>query len=396
MKSIALKSLMLILFMALVILSACKKDEVDNADNPNQYPICLITAPQNGQEFVKGDTILIQVNASDPDGNLAEVRFYIDGIGTGAATSSPFEFKWETEDNSLGNHNISAMSIDNLGLKTIDKIDVMLTDGSPKAEFTADSLFGEPPFQVQFTDQSTNSPTTFYWDFGDGNFSADQNPIHVYINEGVYNVSLKVSNAYASDSLVKYAYIIVSESLYGSFTDVRDGQNYATIEIGTQVWFAENLNFQTANSAWYDNNPENGDIYGRLYHWDDAGIACPAGWHLPSNDEWKILEMELGMSESEANASSWRGTDEGSQLKAASGWSNDGNGTNTRGFTALPGGFQEDNGSFANIGESALFWTDTETQSTHAMRRQLEWDMEQIKNSGAQKDYPMSVRCLKD
>ena len=101
----------------------------------------------------------------------------------------------------------------------------------------------------------------------------------------------------------------------GTFTDPRDGQVYNTIDIGAQVWFAENLNYETPNSHWYDNDSANGDIYGSLYNLDEALNACPTGWHLPSDDEWKIMEMELGMSQHEANLEGVRGEGVGRKLK---------------------------------------------------------------------------------
>jgi hypothetical protein len=88
---------------------------------------------------------------------------------------------------------------------------------------------------------------------------------------------------------------------HGTFTDPRDGQTYATIKINSQTWFAENLNYVTSNSWSYNNDTANGNIYGRLYIWEAALTACPSGWSLPSDDQWKQMEMALGMSQKKAN-----------------------------------------------------------------------------------------------
>lgn len=180
------------------------------------------------------------------------------------------------------------------------------------------------------------------------------------------------------------------------YTDPRDGQRYQTVEIGNQVWFAENLNYETYNSWWYDNDPENGETYGRLYTWDAALNACPDGWHLPSDEEWKTLEMELGMSQSEADDDGWRGTEQGEHMKSTSGWNNDGNGTNSSGFSALPGGYKVSGGPFVNLGSKGYWWSSTEFSSSDAWNRSIHYDSDDVRRYYSYKDAGFSVRCLKD
>ena len=109
---------------------------------------------------------------------------------------------------------------------------------------------------------------------------------------------------------------------------------------------AENLNYKTTKRCCYNNNAVNCEKYGRLYNWDAALKACPLGWHLPSDVEWKTLEMYLGMSQSMSHDKGYRGTYEGKQMKFTSGWADNGNGTNSSGFDALPGGGCYRSGSF--------------------------------------------------
>lgn len=183
----------------------------------------------------------------------------------------------------------------------------------------------------------------------------------------------------------------------GTFKDSRDGKTYTTIEIGSQTWFAENLNYETSySSRWYDNSSANGDVYGRLYSWEAALTACPSGWHLPSDEEWKTLEMALGMSQSEADNTYWRGTDEGEKMKSTSGWIININSRNTSGFTALPGGYHYSYNSFYDLGKEGYWWSATEHSGRLAWNRRLNYGSRQVGRYDATKLDGCSVRCLKD
>jgi len=171
------------------------------------------------------------------------------------------------------------------------------------------------------------------------------------------------------------------ELLLGSFTDTRDGKTYKTVTIGKQTWMAENLNYEAAGSKCYYNDPANGQKYGRLYDWETAKTACPSGWHLPSDKEWKELVNFVGGDKIA-----------GKKLKASSGWNEDGNGTNVLGFSALPGG----DGSFSNIGYSGNWWTSTEYSVGDAYYWRMTSGCADVNSSYYNKSYLYSVRCLRD
>jgi uncharacterized protein (TIGR02145 family) len=164
---------------------------------------------------------------------------------------------------------------------------------------------------------------------------------------------------------------VVSQETMKTLSDTRDGKTYKLVKIGNQIWMAENLAFNYGSGCWaYDNNLSNVTKYGYLYNWETAKNVCPAGWHLPSDDEWKHLEKHLGMSSSDADKTDYRGT-VGNNLKSTGGWYNCGNGTNSSGFNALPGGSRNSDGSFKYMGEIALFWSSSANGSEYAWVRVL-------------------------
>ena len=196
----------------------------------------------------------------------------------------------------------------------------------------------------------------------------------------------------------------VSKVCTDSFVDERDGTEYCTTTIGTQVWMADNLQFASDSNAYINlSNPSTVNaVYGRLYTFSEANQACPNGWHLPTDEEWKIMEMTLGMSALEADALNERGTNEGAQLKSGDGWNSSVNvgveGTNTVGFNALPSGeWNPSFGPFFHLGAEASYWTaSTYDTTTAAWMRTLAYDNARIKRSYVTPKMGFSCRCVKD
>lgn len=206
----------------------------------------------------------------------------------------------------------------------------------------------------------------------------------------------------------------------GTMTDV-EGNVYKTVKIGNQWWMAENLKVKkfrnnTAipqrqvtndwinNSAAYCVYQNNSDAPGLLYNFyviTDTNKIAPIGWHIPSDDEWKTLELELGMSPSDANKVNWRGLEEAEKLKVESptGWTayNDVWSTNESGFSALAGSCRLFNGTWGDPGlNSTGFWWSSTAHSNGAWYRYLDYKNKNIFRYYAASNYGMSIRCVKD
>lgn len=214
----------------------------------------------------------------------------------------------------------------------------------------------------------------------------------------------------------------------GYWFDSRDGNSYATIPIGDQVWMAENMAYLPSVNNLQDGSEDEGKDslafyyvvgydgtslsaakadsnylkYGVLYNWYAALEACPNGWHLPSDDEWTELEASLGGSDTA-----------GVKLKATWGWSYNnwrasyGNGTNESGFTALPGGCRFFDASsqdqstyvFNNSRTIGLWWSTSSYihgEVTYIYYRYLTFNSDGIGKYPETKHHALSVRCIKD
>ena len=211
------------------------------------------------------------------------------------------------------------------------------------------------------------------------------------------------------------------EGRTGIFTDPRDGEQYKTIIIGSQVWMAQNLratlsndgmpipigttdsvwrNLYTPAYSWYDNDPVTyKEEYGAIYNWHavSTGKLCPVGWHVASADEWTALANYLGGTEvaggkmKDASSEYWENPYQKSLEP-----------TNESGFTALPGGFRgcsedEIQRSFESIGYHASWWSSTEEANENfATRFYIDYLSNSLYREDGFKSAGFYVRCVKD
>ena len=227
-----------------------------------------------------------------------------------------------------------------------------------------------------------------------------------------YNVRAYATNAAgtAYGSNVSFT----TEAISGSTVTDIDGNVYNTVNIGNQVWMAENLKttrYRNGSSIgtttpstldirsetnpkyqWaYDGNESNVVTYGRLYTWyaaTDSRNICPSGWHLPTSAEWTTLinnlggEIVAGGKLKESGTSHWQSPNTGA--------------TNSSGFTALPGGDRNTNGIFFNIGNWGFWWSSTESTPINAWNRSMFYISTYPTSFDYSKTLGESVRCIKD
>ncbi len=201
-----------------------------------------------------------------------------------------------------------------------------------------------------------------------------------------------------------------NDSSGGTVKDI-DGNTYHTVKIGTQTWMVENLkttkyndgtlisnvtgnsawsNLTTGAYCWYDNDSAaNAETYGALYNWNAARNSklAPEGWRVATDEDWTTLTTYLG-GESMA----------GGKLKekGTTNWISPNTGaTNEVGFTALPAGYRNTDGTFTDLGISADWWTSTAINDNSAWFRGVGNNLTNISRVGLSKKYGLSVRCVK-
>jgi len=203
-----------------------------------------------------------------------------------------------------------------------------------------------------------------------------------------------------------------------------EGQTYNTIQVYNQCWLKENLNVgtqingdqnQSNNSIiekyCYDNLASNCATYGGLYQWNEmmqytteqgAQGICPSGWHIPTDEEWKVLEgavdSQYGIGDPIWEEFGYRGLDGGTNLKSINGWNNGGNGIDKFGFSVLPCGILHDESGFVILGEYGLYWSSEEDEPGVVWYRFFAYENPAVLRGEtlSSQGYGYGVRCVKD
>lgn len=260
----------------------------------------------------------------------------------------------------------------------------------PLAKFTISSNTGTIETLFTFDASASSdmedsaSQLMIRWDWEDDGrwdteFSTDKIIKKGFNPSGVYYVNLEVVD---SEGLkATYKEVVNIEDFY--LVDIRDNRNYMTTKIGTQLWMAENLNFNNFEGSFcHGDDLDTCEVYGRLYDWSAATHACPSGWRLPTDSDWNLLTDYLG-----ANP--------GYKLKSNYGWTNNNNGDNSSGFNALPSSYKTEYGEYMALGGYAYFWTETENEQDKAWSRLISYDRTTVERNFFNKKNAFAVRCLK-
>ena len=438
------KILLLIPFTFLAFNISCKKDPTSSK---NTAPIAsFIITPASGGTTATVFTFDASQCTDNEDGASAlEVRWDWNNDGT-----------WDTDYSTTktathqyaatGTYTVKLEVKDSEGLTNTITKTVSLANTEPTASFTVDPSTGTVITTFIFDASSSSdiedasNHLQFRWDWeNDGDYDTDFSTTniatHQYTIEGDHIVNLEVRD---TEGLTHSITMQITVTTYivqytGTVNDI-DGNEYNTIQIGNQLWMAENLkvtNYRNGEPIpkisgccdWeflqsgaflnYDDDENYALLYGRLYNWfvidDPRGIA-PQGWHVPSDDEWKELEMYLGMSQADADggdATFLRNTGNvGQKLKSASGWYNGINnesdvdpeviGTNESGFSALAAGYAGNYGLTFDMGYGVIYWTSTDIIGGTAWRRGLGNGSNGVLRYNNGKNYGFSIRCIKD
>jgi len=186
----------------------------------------------------------------------------------------------------------------------------------------------------------------------------------------------------------------------GTFVDSRDGKEYKWVRIGSQVWMAENLRFvpESGWKCWNDNEADCAKR-GVFYDWETASKASPSGWHLPSDEEWKTLERELGVAEEELDLVGLdRKNNAGATIKKQDCWPIEFDGrpvvySNETGFSAVPTGFFA-LGEFTHSGYGC-WWTGT-SDGEKAWVKALNFHNNTLTRAENEKKFYFPVRCVRN
>lgn len=398
-------------------------------------PTCIITEPANGQRFLNHESTTVKVTAEDEDGEVVQVKYYLDDELIKTQDDGPYTHRAALSNANLGDHSVRVVAYDDEGYFSDDEI-IIKTGKIPDVETVGVGLvnessvllagrmqnYGDIEVETGFYVSSEPDPKTTGYKVSAGyNREEFIATVAGLVQDKKYYFCTYATTVYGTAYGIEW-FFFPRDAYHGTVYDL-DENAYKTVLIGEQWWMAENLavtkfidgsSIRRAKShdEWrsssnypsycYYGNSEliYGEKYGVLYNGEaiQFGYICPYGWHIPSDSEWKQLEMYLGMSSETAATTGWRGLDEGSKLKSTGVefWGDaNGDATNASGFTAFPSGKRNSTGIFDDINYRAYYGCSDERNGSLLIRA-LSADETTINRSVEGIGNGFSIRCVKD
>mgnify|MGYP000176795702 CR=1 FL=1 len=347
-------------------------------------PTVHVLAPNGGENYVNEEFIEITWSASDFSFGNAPIKIYFSEDGGETYTdNTDFEendgiYQWTVPDTPCIDAVVRITAIDEFGNSANDESDNSFS-------------YYEVGAQISI------SPSSLSFDINLEN-SAEETQTLTITNSGDVPLEVAINQ-------------------YFPVVDI-DGNVYQTIQIGDQIWMAENLkvthyndgteiptgysnddwaNLSTDAYAVYDDNESNADTYGYMYNWYavETDNLAPEGWHVPTDEEWTALSDYLGGSS--VAGGKMKECTPGSCPESEY-WNSPNTGaTNESGFTGLPAGYREQSdGTCYNMGSIGYFWSSSENYSTTAWNRPLNYHSSSVHRYNFNKRNGFSVRCLGD
>ena len=406
------------IFSMVSIIGLLSCDEVNN-NSDTQSPVIQISSPIINSTL--SEPTLIQLDATDNDG-IAMIEILIDGHRIGRLINSPWEYLWQVSFYADGEqHNVEAKAIDhsgNIGQSYIIKVFVpFVAQSAPKILSPDDQKFitnsnqveliwstfpGAVEYNIMVFSDINNSNVEYFLTTSDTVITINQTA------EGRQFWKVQPKN-----SGIKYgAWSDIKSFYYGNTVNDIDGNTYLTTVINGQEWMAEDLRVSRyqngdpitnaiANEewngieigaySWYNNINDSTKGYGSLYNWvamvDSRNIA-PEGWHVPSDEEWQNMVDYLSGKSVAGGKIKEVGTEHWVHFNIGA--------TNESGFTAIPGGYRKNDGTFRNRGSYGYYGTTTESTEQSSWYWKVQYDGRDLYRYNLDKQSGFSVRCLKD
>ena len=368
---------------------------IDVSRNNPKLVASFTWGPEGG---TTSDIFTLDASASyDPDdpGNTFQYRwdFNNDGNYDTEYSSNPVvEYQFKEE----GENTVKLEIKDQYGLiKTaVNKFEVLHSNQPPTATFEIGSIYGNLTTEFYFDAAGVRDDEDFFdvlevrWDFEsdgiyDTEFSMTKTAKHFYGYAGDITITMEVKDSDGlTDTTSRMIHISGGTNPTSLVFDIPRGLTYGAVQLGTQWWLTENIKASTGRTC-YSNSAQNCEIYGGLYTWpsamqnstsEKAQGLCPAGWHVPTVDEWYVLFDYLGQEQARTELEPSGSTD----------------------FRLLYAGQQNSSGRSEYLGTVVNFWTSTRVTGTNAWAISLQDGKDQIFKITLGQSYKISVRCVKN